>query len=395
MPPTHRRDFLGGLALGAGTLVGAGATAAPTGDGHAAGYDVAPGPGVPTLPRRPGEPVRFTFPLDTNPAKATSGGWAREVTARHLPISTGIAGAHLFLNPGGAREMHWHGTASEWAYVLAGRCQVVVLDPDGAVEVANFEAGDLWYFPRGHSHSIQTLGEEPCHAILAFDDGLYGEHGTFGISDWISALDPALLAANFGVPASAFAGFPRGETYINQGDIIPLDGPQARQAAELAPERSHRYRLMTSRPYRDLPGGTMHVASAREFPVSATMTAAVLRLRPGAMQELHWHPNANEWCYVARGRARATLFGPDKHLAVAEMRVGDCAYFPMGCGHSIQTIGDEPCEIVGVLDSGRYQESSLSEWTAVAPRHLLSNNFGTEEAALPDFPKGKVGIAAG
>jgi len=389
-----RRGMLGGLAM-VGSVVVAARVAAATSDGHASGYDVAPAAGVPLLPRRPGDPVRFTHSLDGSPAKATSGGWAREVTTRHLPIATGIAGAHLFINPGGAREMHWHTTAAEWAYILDGHCQVTVLDPEGDIEIANYQPGDLWYFPQGHSHSIQTLGDAPCHAILAFDDGLYGEHGTFGISDWLSQLDPALLTRNLGFPPAALAAFPRGETYIMQGDVIPLHGPQARSLRSFSPDRSHRYPLMAEKPYRKSAGGTVHVASAREFPMSTTMTAAIVTLRPDALQELHWHPNANEWFYVARGQARATLFGVDKHLATADIAVGDCVYIPRGCGHSVQNVGSEDCELVGVLDSGRYEENSLSQWVAGAPRHLLANNLGVDKDMLAGFPQRKVGIAAG
>ena len=348
---------------------------------------------MPVLPRRPGDPVRFSFPLDAGPIKATSGGWARDVTTRALPIATGIAGAHLFMNPGGAREMHWHASA-EWAFVLAGDCQVTVLDPAGDVEVANYAAGDLWYFPKGHAHSIQTLGEQPCHAILAFDDGLYSEHGTFGISDWLSRLDPALLARNLGVPADTLVGLPRGETYIMQGPVIPLGSAQARQANPFAPDRTHRYPLMTQPPLHDLPGGTIHVASAAEFPRSTTMTAVITRLQPGALHELHWHPNASEWHYVSRGRTRITLFGADKHLAVADLQPGDCAYIPQCCGHSVQNIGTEACEIVGVLNDGLYQESSLSEWMAGAPRHVLANNLTLADGVLAALPKRKVEIVA-
>jgi oxalate decarboxylase/phosphoglucose isomerase-like protein (cupin superfamily) len=127
------------------------------------------------------------------------------------------------------------------------------------------------------------------------------------------------------------------------------------------------HRLMAAKPFRSFPGGTLHLASAREFPVSASMTGLVTRLQPGAMQELHWHPNANEWFYVSKGRARATLFGADKRMAVAELGIGDCGYFPQGWGHSIEAVGTEKCEIVAALDSGTYQDSSLSEWIAKVP----------------------------
>ena len=393
---TARRRFLGGMALGAATLAASRSAAAAGGDGHAAGYDVAPaGEFMKTVPRKSGDPVTFSISLDRNPMKATSGGWAREVNARHLPLASGIAGAHLFMNAGGSREMHWHATAAEWAYVLAGQCQVIVLDPDGVLDVTNLAPGDLWFFPRGHAHAISTLGDVPCHALLTFDDGLFSERGTFGISDWVSRFDAATLARNFGVPAATVAAFPQGETYINQGEVIPLDSPAARIVHELPPAQSHRYRLMGKKAWRTFPGGTLHLASAREFPMSSTMTGLVIRLKRGAMQELHWHPNANEWFYVTKGRVRATLFGADKRMAVAEMSVGDCGYFPKGWGHSFETLGSEECEIVSSLDSGVYQDSSLSEWIAKVPRHVLANNLGLADAVVARFPKQKAMIAGG
>src|SRR5258708_2098488 len=84
---------------------------------------------------------------------------------------------------GASRARPWHATAAEWPYVIDGRCQRVVLDPSGASEINNYGPGDLWFFPKGHGHSIQTIGDKPCHFILAFDNGSFSEHGTFSISD--------------------------------------------------------------------------------------------------------------------------------------------------------------------------------------------------------------------
>jgi oxalate decarboxylase len=339
-----------------------------------------------TVPRKSGDPVTFSASLDRAAIKATSGGWAREVTARSLPLATDMAIAHLFLNPGGSREMHWH-NAAEWAYVLAGHCQIVVVDPNGEAEVTNLGPGDLWYFPKGHSHSIQTLGPESCHAILAFDDGLYSEHGTFGISDWMSRLDPSTLAQAFGVPADVLAKIPGGETYINQGAVLAHDGQEARSVRELDRARTHRYRLMADKPRVHTAGGTFHLASAREFPLSATITGWFMKLQPGAMHKPHWHPNANEWHYVAKGRVQMTLFAVDKRLAIAELSAGEGAYVPRGSGHLIQNIGAEECELIGMLDNGTYEESTLADWMAKAPNHVIANNLGLSEPALAPFRK--------
>src|SRR5262249_57913069 len=106
MADTTRRMFLGALALGAGGLASTESFGAGS-DGHAAGYEAAQASDfVRTVPRKTGDPVKFTAQLDRGPIKATSGGWAREITARTLPIATDMAIAHLFLNPGGSREMH-------------------------------------------------------------------------------------------------------------------------------------------------------------------------------------------------------------------------------------------------------------------------------------------------
>jgi oxalate decarboxylase len=388
-----RRIFLQTLVMGAGALATSESFAAPP-DGRAAGYDVSPASDfLKTIPRKSGEPVVFTASLDKGPIKATSGGWAREITTRGLPIATGIAGAHLFINAGGAREMHWHDSA-EWAYLVDGHCQVAVADPEGVVEVVNLGPGDLWYFPKGHGHSIQTLGSLPCHAILAFDDGLYSEHGTFGISDWMSRYDARALSQAFGVSAETFARIPKAETYIMQGEVLPLDGPQARSARGLDRERTHRYSLTAQKPRISTPGGTLYVASAKEFPISTTLTGMLLKLKRGAMHEPHWHAGANEWHYVLKGRTRVTLFAPDKRVAVAELSPGECAYIPRNCGHSIQNIGSEDAEIVGVLDSGIYHESSLSDWLAKAPRHLLANYFGVPEKDVANFGRKRMVISS-
>lgn len=390
---SSRRFFIQSVAFGAGVL-GATKSALAAPDGHAAGYDVAPASEfLKTIPRKSGDPMVFTTSLDKGPIKATSGGWAREVTTRTLPLATGIAGAHLFVNAGGAREMHWHNSA-EWAYVVDGHCQITVVDPEGQLEVANLAPGDLWFFPKGHSHAIQTLGPAPCHAILAFDDGLYSEHGTFGISDWMSRFDAPTLSQALGVSAETFSPNPKAETYIMQGEVLALDGPQAKIARALDRDRTHRFALMAQKPRVSTAGGQLYVASAKEFPVSSTMTGIVLKLKAGAMHEPHWHTDANEWHYVLKGRTRVTLFAFDKRVAVAELSAGECAYIPANCGHSIQNIGQEDAEVIGALDSGTYHESSLGDWLARAPRHLLANNFGVPEAAVANFGRKRMVIAS-
>jgi oxalate decarboxylase len=385
---TNRRQFLGAAALGAGGMVAlTAANAAGTGDhgnpgegGYARNAVQLP-PGATVAYHDPKDVAAmpdFRFSLDGDIPKITSGGWAKEATVHHFPISKGIAGVHMFLDPGASRELHWHAIAAEWAFVIDGRCQTVVLEPSGASEINNFEPGDLWYFARGHGHSIQTIGDKPCHFILSFDNGAFSEHGTFSITDWIDVTPKDLVAANFGLSKDLFDAFPKGETYIQAGPILP-----ASEALE-APwpkESTHKFRLLRDqRAVRAFQGGTFHLATIDEFPASKTMSGGLMVIRPGAQRNLHWNVNANEWHYYLRGKGQVALFGSGGRGKLAEFNPGDVAYIPQGFGHAIKNIGNEDLEIVQTWDNGKFEEIDLEQWVRSSPKYLLANNF----AGVPD-----------
>src|SRR6201995_4494921 len=63
----------------------------------------------------------FKFALEKSVGKVIGGSYGKEATVTQLPISKGIAGVSMKLEPGAMRELHWHATAAEWAYVIEGR----------------------------------------------------------------------------------------------------------------------------------------------------------------------------------------------------------------------------------------------------------------------------------
>ena len=60
-------------------------------------------------------------------------------------------------------------------------------------------------------------------------------------------------------------------------------------------------------------GCTLQVADSGNFKVSTTIAAVLQTIRPGAVRQMHWHPNADEWQYYIKGKARMGLFntGPN------------------------------------------------------------------------------------
>jgi len=102
-----------------------------------------------------------------------AGGSAKEATVEEFPISKSIAGVSMHLEPGGFREMHWHSIAAEWAYILEGEVRTTVITPDGTTSTDDFEKGDIWYFPKGHGHMLQCLGDKPCHFLLGLTAAIF------------------------------------------------------------------------------------------------------------------------------------------------------------------------------------------------------------------------------
>ncbi len=159
----------------------------------------------------------FKFALEKTEGKVIGNSFGKEATVEQLPISKGIAGVSMRIEPGAMRELHWHATAAEWAFVDKGRVRTTVFGPGGHAETNDFEPGDIWYFPRGHGHMLECLGNEPCHFVLIFDNGYFSEFGTFSISDWVGHTPKPLLAKNFGVAESNFEAFPSKEVYFARG----------------------------------------------------------------------------------------------------------------------------------------------------------------------------------
>jgi oxalate decarboxylase len=337
----------------------------------------------------------FRYPLEQQRGRVHEGGSAKEASVRQLPISRGLAGVSMRLTPGGMRELHWHANAAEWAYVVRGRCRTTVIAPDGTSETNDFGPGDVWYFPRGHGHAILGLGPGECHFILVFDNGAFAESATFSVTDWLGLTPPAVLSKCLGLPAEDVARFPRRELYIVQGRVPPERPAAPRQGQLRSPPNTHRYALMAQQPYHRYAGGLERRVSAREFPISTTMTGVVMDLEAGAVREPHWHPHANEWLYVLAGQARMTAFGSSGRARTEDFRTGDVGYVPQGFGHYLENTGEGTCRLLVVFDSGEYQEISLSTWLASNPTALVADNLGITDAVAGRLPDHRVFIAAG
>ncbi|OMF67612.1 oxalate decarboxylase family bicupin [Paenibacillus sp. FSL R5-0766] len=328
--------------------------------------------------------LRMSF-SDTH-MQLNHGGWSREITARDLPIATTLAGVNMSLTPGGVRELHWH-QQSEWAYMIWGTARITSVDQNGRNFIADVGPGDLWFFPKGLPHSIQGL-EEGCEFLLVFDDGSFSDLNTLSISDWFAHTPPEVLSVNFGVPESAFQSMPKEQVYIFQDNVPGSIESQEVQSPYGTVPLTFKHRLLAQEPLIT-PGGSVRIVDSTNFPISTTVAAALVEIRPGAMRELHWHPNADEWQYYLTGQGRMTVFGGNGIARTFDYRAGDVGYVPVAMGHYIQNTGTDTLWFLEIFRSDRFEDVSLNQWMALTPRDLVRDNLNAPPELLDALRKVK------
>ncbi len=322
------------------------------------------------------EPIaNFKYDLEKQTHWVGPGGSAKEATVEEFPVSESMAGVSMRLDPGAIRELHWHTLAAEWAYMIEGKVRTTVIMPNGQAEITDFGVGDTWYFPRGHGHVLQNIGDTEAHFLLVFDNGHFSEFGTFDVSDWISQTPPHILARNLNLPESAFAQFPKKQLYIGPGQRPPA-GPieELRNKDMQWFQATHKYRL-DLQPPKQFEGGREHIVSSKEFPIQTTLTAVKMVIQPGGLREMHWHPHADEWQYYLKGRSRVRVFGSHGRSREDEFGPGQVCFVKQGYGHYIEQLGNEPTEILILFNHPEFQEISLSNWLGGNPMSILQTNF--------------------
>ena len=411
MPDLNRRELLAAGAVGAlgmaGATAGLGVAASSRGANAELqpirGEDGAPILGPQNKPLQRENPdllappatdagsvpnLKFSYAAAHN--RLLSGGWAREVTVRELPVATTIAGVNMRLKPGAIRELHWHKEA-EWAFMLAGTARITAIDPEGRNFVDDVGVGDIWNFPAGIPHSIQGL-EDGCEFLLVFDNGNFNENETFLITDWFSHTPPDVLAKNFGVTESAFANIPTDTDrtrYIFNGKVPgPLALDRVRSPQGTVPQ-SYKHRLLAQEPI-EAPGGRVRIVDSRNFPVATAIAGALVEVDPGGMRELHWHPNADEWLYVIEGEARMTVFAAAGNARTFDYQAGDVGYVPFAMGHYIENTGDGPLRFLEMFRSDRFADLSLNQWMALTPPELVQHHLNLDGRTMRALSKKKL-----
>jgi oxalate decarboxylase len=325
----------------------------------------------------------FWASFNNAPRRIQNGGWARQVTQEDFQISETIAGVNMRLTRGGIREMHWH-VFAEWAFVTKGVCRITTIDQEGRANVEDVNEGGLWYFPAGLPHSLQGIGEDGCEFVICFDNGRASEFDTLLLTEWMAHTPPDVLALNFGVPAETFSKVPLTDLYIFQGMLPgPIEKDQQEAQGNAGPPRLRSsFPLIETAPVKKTRGGEVRIADSSNFEISKTIAAALVRIHPKGMREMHWHPNADEWVYIVEGEGELTVFETGPNAVTQNFNPGDIGYIKRAQGHYLRNTGHTDLVYLEVFRSDHFADVSLSDWLTHTPRAMVSQTLNIDDETI-------------
>jgi oxalate decarboxylase len=104
------------------------------------------------------------------------------------------------------------------------------------------------------------------------------------------------------------------------------------------------------------------------------------------MRAMHWHPNADEWQYYIKGKARMGVFNTGPHVLTMDFNPGDIGYVPKNYGHYVQNIGDTDMQFFAVFRTSNFQEISLSDWLKHSPAEMVAEHLNVDPTMVPRWP---------
>ncbi len=153
----------------------------------------------------------LSFPLLAQEPIRTTGGkvWIADSTNFHA--SKTIAAALNEVEPGGLRELHWHGNADEWQYFVSGKARMTVFIPDGNAATYDYQAGDVGYVPRNMPHYVENTGDTTMRFLEVFRSDHFED---MSLRNWLELTPHELVRAHLHIDESVLTKYGPGRMPI-------------------------------------------------------------------------------------------------------------------------------------------------------------------------------------
>lgn len=250
----------------------------------------------------------------------------------------------------------------------------------------------LWFFPAGYPHSIQGLGPDGCEFLLVFDEGMFSEYNTFLISGWLAHTPAQVLSRNLNIPEAQLASLPEQGLYIFPGTVPgPLeDDRRAVAGSAVASKIDYTFRMKAMKPTAERPGGSARIVDSNTFHAAKTIASALFTVKPSALRELHWHPNASEWQYYISGSGRMTVFTSAGDARTMDYRANDendVGFVPQVAGHYVENMGNDDLVFLALFKSSYFSEVSLNQWIRRLPVQMTQQHLHLDATAIARIPE--------
>jgi oxalate decarboxylase len=144
--------------------------------------------------------------------------------------------------------------------------------------------------------------------------------------------------------------------------------------------------MKSMQPTADRAGGTARIVDSKNFPAAKTIASALFTMKPGALRELHWHPNASEWQYYIAGSGRMTVFASSGEARTMDYKPNDVGYVQQVAGHYVENTGNDDLVFLALFKSSYFSEVSLNQWIRRLPTLITEQHLKLKPAQIARIP---------
>ncbi len=145
-------------------------------------------------------------------------------------------------------------------------------------------------------------------------------------------------------------------------------------------------------PTKKTDGGEVKVVDQRTFPIAGGISAAMVTLKPGAVREMHWHPNVSEWQYWIKGKGRMTVVAAGANARTVDFKANDVGYVPVMATHMIENTGTEDVIFLEMFKAPTYMDISMNQWIARMPNKMAEAHLDLPLNVIREAPQQRLGI---
>jgi oxalate decarboxylase len=148
-------------------------------------------------------------------------------------------------------------------------------------------------------------------------------------------------------------------------------------------------------PTKKTPGGEVRIVDSHNFPATKNVAAAMVTLKPGALRELHWHPNASEWQFWLAGKGRMTVVMNEGRARTMDFNANDVGFVPRVATHYIENTGDTDCTFLEMFKADQFVDVSLNNWIRLLPPEAVMAHMNVDQGLIAKIPSEKELVIAG